>query len=194
MDNHNYKIDIPERFFSDAEGKPFENCKVCNKSLLEDGTSYVVEKAMKTYKGYDFSSTIYEFAICSSCHMEVQKGMSEESMANLQAYYARFMQERRNQPVFIDMSNFDLDTWLSKCFFKGEHIQDMKEYQLVAQFNGAKMLMNTPPMIIGEAAMGEMAELMSNKTIDDMNGFKEQFLGPSPDIEALIYGKRLIVI
>ncbi len=51
-----------------------------------------------------------------------------------------------------------------------------------------------PPMIIGEKAMEEMAELLSDKTVDEMNGFREKFLGPSPEIEELIYGKKLIMI
>ena len=43
-----YKIDIPDRFYSDAEGKPFENCQMCGKFLLAEGTTYVVEKAIKS--------------------------------------------------------------------------------------------------------------------------------------------------
>jgi hypothetical protein len=42
--------------------------------------------------------------------------------------------------------------------------------------------------------MEEMAELLSDKTIDEMNGFREQFLGPSPEIEELLYGKKLILL
>ena len=104
------------------------------------------------------------------------------------------MAEKGNQPIVIDIRNFNLDDWLSKCFFKGDEITEMNEYQLVAQFNGNKMLMNMPPMIIGEKAMEEMAELLSDKTVDEMNGFREKFLGPSPEIEELIYGKKLIMI
>lgn len=194
MDNPDFKIDIPKRFYSDAEGTPFDHCNVCGKWLLDEGTSYVVEKAMKNYEGFDFSSTIYEFAICTPCHMKMQKGMSEESMANLQSYYAHFMEERKNRPIHIDLHSFDLDQWLSKCFFKGDTIRDMKEYQIVAQFNGSKMLLTAPPMIIGETAMNEMSALMSDKTIDEMNGFRDKFLGPPPEIEELLYGKRLIMI
>lgn len=189
-----YSIDIPDRFHSDAEGKPFENCQMCNKYLLSEGTSYVVEKAMKNYKGYDFGSTIFEFAVCNECHTKVQKGMSEESLANLQSYYQRIIMEKGNQPIVIDLENFDLNNWLSSCFFKGDKVDDMQEYQIVAQFKGDKMLMNLPPMIIGEKAMEEMSELLSDKTIDEMNGFREKFLGPSPEIEELIYGKKLILI
>jgi len=189
-----YKIDIPDRFYSDAEGKPFENCQMCGKFLLTEGTTYVVEKAIKNYKDYDVNSTIFEFAVCIDCHTKVQQGMSDESLANLNRYYQHIMAEKGNQPIVIDVRNFNLDDWLSKCFFKGDEIKEMNEYQLVAQFNGNKMLMNMPPMIIGEKAMEEMAELLSDKTIDEMNGFREKFLGPSPEIEELIYGKKLIMI
>jgi len=189
-----YKIDIPDRFYSDAEGKPFENCQMCGKFLLTEGTTYVVEKAIKNYKDYDVNSTIFEFAVCIDCHTKVQQGMSDESLANLHRYYQHIIAEKGNQPIVIDVRNFNLDDWLSKCFFKGDEIKEMNEYQLVAQFNGNKMLMNMPPMIIGEKAMEEMAELLSDKTIDEMNGFREKFLGPSPEIEELIYGKKLIMI
>lgn len=189
-----YSIDIPERFYSDAEGKPFEYCQMCQKFLLTDDTSYVVEKAIKNYKGYNFGSTVFEFAVCLDCHKKVQQGMSEESLLNLHRYYQGIMAEKAHQPIVIDIHNFNIDEWLSKCFFKGDVINDMSEYQVVAQFKGDKMLMSMPPMIIGERAMEEMAELLSDKTIDEMNGFREKFLGPSPEIEELIYGKKLIMI
>ena len=189
-----YKIDIPDRFYSDAEGKPFENCQMCGKFLLTEGTTYVVEKAIKNYKDYDVNSTIFEFAVCIDCHTKVQQGMSDESLANLHRYYQHIIAEKGNQPIVIDVRNFNLNDWLSKCFFKGDEVKEMNEYQLVAQFNGNKMQMNMPPMIIGEKAMEEMAELLSDKTIDEMNGFREKFLGPSPEIEELIYGKKLIMI
>jgi cytochrome c553 len=194
MKMEEFKTDIPERFYSDAEGKPFEYCQVCGKYLLSEGTAYVVEKALKNYKGYEFSSTIYEFAVCIDCHKKVQEGMSEESLANLQRYYQSIMMEKGQQPIMIDVNNFNIDQWLSKCFFKGDEIKELSEYQIVAQFSGDKMILNMPPMVIGEKAMEEMSELLSDKTIDEMNGFREKFLGPSPEIEELIYGKKLILM
>jgi hypothetical protein len=194
MDQKEFTIEIPKRFFSDVSDKPFENCNICGKYLLDNDVPYVIEKAVKNYKEQDFTSTIYEFAICQDCHMDMQKSMSEESLQNLQVYYNRVMQERGSEPIMIDMRNFDLDSWLSKCFFKGSEISSMNEYQVVAQFKGSKLLMNTPPIIIGEDAMKQMAELLSEKTTDEMNGFRERFLGPSPEFEELINGKKLILL
>jgi hypothetical protein len=194
MHDREIKIEIPKQFYSDSEGKPFENCLVCNKYLLKEGTSYVVEKALKTYKDYDFYSTVYEYAICLDCHTKMQEKMSEESKINLQSYYSKTITTKSSEPILISSNNFDLNDWLSKCFFKGSLVKEMKEYQVVAQFNGSKMVLNMPPLVIGESALNEMSALLSQKTIDEMNGFRDKFLGPPPDIEELIYGKRLILL
>ena len=194
MNNQEFNIEIPERFYSDAEGKPFENCQVCGKYLLDDGTSYVVQKAFKNYKGYDFSTTLFEYAICTDCHTKVQQSMSKESMRNLQQYYMQILAEKGNQPIVINIDEFKLEDWISKCFFTNSPVQSMQEYQLIAQFNGSKMLMNMPPMVVGETAMEEMAGLLSNQTIDEMNDFKNKFLGPDPELEEIISGKKLILI
>ncbi len=194
MNQKDHSIEIPERFYSDVTDKPFESCHICDKSLLENDEPYVIEKAMRNYEGHDFSSTIYEFAICHDCHSKMQKSMSPESLQSLQKYYSDIMLAKGSQPIMIDMNNFDMNTWLSKCFFKGDEINAMKEYQIVGQFKGSKLVMNTPPIIIGEGAMKQMAELLSEKTTDEMNGFRDKFLGPSPEIEELIYGKKLILL
>lgn len=194
MENKKYQIEIPERFYCDTDGKPFENCQVCGKFLLEEGTSYVIEKALKNYEGYNFYSTIFEYAICTDCHTTLQSGMSKESMNNLQQYYMQVMTNKGNQPMVIDLTSFDLNNWLSKCFFTDEPVAEMKEYQVVAQFNGSKMVMNTPPIIVGETAMESMSDLLSDQTIDEMNRFKQEFFGPDPEFEEIISGKKLILI
>lgn len=194
MENQEYKIEIPEKFYSDAEGKPFEFCQVCGKYLLTDGTSYVVEKAFKNYKGYDFNTTLFEYAICTDCHTQIQKSMSAESIQNLQQYYMRIVAEKSKQPLVINLNEFNLEEWTSKCFFTDDEVSNMDEYQLVGQFNGSKMVMNMPPMVVGEAAMNQMSDLLSNQTIDEMNDFKSKFLGPDPQLEEIISGKKLIFI
>lgn len=190
-----YLVDIPNQFFSDADGEPFNTCVVCGRNLLEDGTHYVIEKAMKNYEGYDFSSTVFEYAMCMDCYQKMQQGMSEESMQNMQNYYQRIVTEKGvNGMMMIDLQTFDLNSWLSKCFFKEKPVREMKEYQLIGQFNGSHMVLNTPPMAIGEDVMEEMADLLSEKTKDEMNGFREQFLGPPPEIEELFSKRKILLI
>lgn len=194
MEGEEFKIEIPKMFYSDADDKLFENCQVCNKYLLEKGSSYVIEKAFKNYEGFKFKTTLFEYAICLDCHGQVQQSMSKESLKNLQQYYMQILVEKGNKPIAIDVANFNLNDWISKCFFKGDSTEDMNEFQLVAQFNGSEMVLNIPPMVVGEKAMEEMSELLSNETLDEMDGFRKQFLGPDPAIEELFSGKKLILI
>lgn len=189
-----FLVDIPEQFYSDGDGKPFETCVVCGKNLLEEGTRYVIEKAMKNYGENQYSATLFEYAMCLDCYQEMQKGISEESMRNLQEYYQKVIQEKGGQYITIDLADFDLNQWLSKCFFKDKPVSEMKEYQLIGQFEGDRMIMNTPPMAIGEEVMEEMSELLSEKTKGEMDRFREQFLGPPPEIEELVRGRKLIFL
>ncbi len=189
-----FLIDIPGSFFSDADGAPFEKCVVCGKDLLKTGTHYIVEKAIKNYKGTGITSTVYEYAMCMDCYAEMQKSMSEESINNLQKYYDSFIEKRGSNVMMINLDTFDLDQWLSKCFFTGEPVNEMEEYQIMAQFNGNSLVLNTPPMAIGETVAEEMSELLSAKTKGEMDRFREQFLGPPPEIKELFFGKKLLLI
>ncbi len=194
MDEHEFAIEIPKSFYSDVNDLPFAECSMCGKNLLENNTSYVIEKAIKNYKGHDFSSTIYEVAICTDCHSNMQKAMSEESLLNLQNYHNEILKSKGSQVITFDMRDFNINTWLSKCFFYDDEVNEMDEYQIVGQFRGNKLVLNTPPIIVGEKAMHEMSELLSEKTREDMNGFRDKLIGPSPEIEELIYGKKLLLI
>lgn len=187
-------VDIPEQFYSDGDGKPFDTCVVCGKNLLVEGTRYVIEKALKNYGENHYSATLFEYAMCLDCYEEMQKGISEESMRNLQEYYQKVIQEKGGPYITIDLADFDMNQWLSKCFFKDKPVSEMKEYQLIGQFEGNHMIMNTPPMAIGEEVMEEMSELLSEKTKGEMDRFREQFLGPPPEIEELFKGRKLIFL
>ncbi len=187
-------IDIPEEFYSDGEGKPFETCVVCGKNLKDPGTHYVVEKAMKNYADNEYSVTVFEYAMCTDCYEEMQKGMSEESMRNLQGYYQKLIADKGGPYLSINLHEFNLKKWLSNCFFKDKPVKEMKEYQLIGQFSGDKMVLNTPPMAIGEDVMEEMSELLSTQTKGEMDRFREQFLGPPPEIEELFKGRKILLL
>ena len=194
MPEKELKTDIPELFYSDAEGKPFEHCQVCGKSLLEKDSSYVIEKAFKNYKGHDFHSTLFEYAICLKCHMQMQRSMSRESISRLQQYYMGVMAVKSSVQQNLDPEKFELEKFTANCYFTGEPVKEMGEYQIMAQFSGDKMVLAFPPMAVGEHAMEEMAELLSDQTIDELDDFRKKYLGPDPAIESLFSRKKLLLI
>ena len=194
MGEKEYRINIPDMFYQDAEGKPFEHCQVCGKFLLEPGISYVIEKAFKNYKGYDFKTTLFEYAMCTDCHMAMQKNMSKLSTSRLQKYYMDILSKKGGMPEATEGSAFALDNWTSNCFFSGDPVREMKEFQMVAQFQVDKMITSMPPLVVGERAMEEMAGLLSDETIDELNDFRKRYLGPDPAIEELFTRKKLLLI
>ena len=192
--NREVKLEIPKVFYSDVEDKPFETCVMCGKDLVNSGQEYMVEKVFKTYPGHDFVSTVFEFAICMDCHKKMQASMSEESLQNINTYFNNFIQKKGGNTVTIDLATFDINQWLSKCFFTDKPVSEMEEYQVVGVFKGDKLLLNQIPMVMGGEIMEQMSELLSKKTRDEMNGFREKYLGPPPEISEIFSGKKLIMI
>ena len=51
---------IPKIFYSEENQAPFKKCMSCKSNLLEEGTEYVIEKAIKQYEDYSATDTILE--------------------------------------------------------------------------------------------------------------------------------------
>ena len=41
--------DIPQQFYSEDTQKPLEHCLMCERYLLDEGTAYLLEKAMRRH-------------------------------------------------------------------------------------------------------------------------------------------------
>ena len=50
------------------------------------------------------------------------------------------------------------------------------------------------PFIIGNIALDEMMNLLSNKTIDELNGFKDKLFSPDPDIKKLFDEPKFVLL
>jgi hypothetical protein len=194
MEQREVKIEIPKIFYSDTDDSPFKTCVMCGKDLLTGDEEYMIEKVLKTYPDHDFVSTIFEFAICTKCHSKMQQSMSEESMRNIQSFYNDFIRKKGTDSIVVDLSTFNINNWLSKCFFTGKPVNEMEEYQVVGVFKGDKLLLNKIPMVMGFETMEQMSELLSKQTRDEMNGFREKYLGPPPEISEIFHGKKLIML
>lgn len=189
-------VKIPEIFHSYASQEPFRRCMSCNVNLLEKGTHYIIEKAIKQYSDYSATDTIFEYAICLKCHQEFVSSYSEKSMQNLKNY---FVQNTFSDPDRIalkeklDEGHFNLDDWLSRCLIKGTPVKNLKEYQIGCQCVGDKMIVSSMPFLIGDVAMDEISMLLSNETIDQMRGFADEFLGLPPDLRKLFKDSGVLI-
>ncbi len=187
-------VAIPKEFYSEATGKPFECCSVCEKGLLQPETWYMVEKAVKRYVKYNVQDIIFEYAICMECHAEMEARLSTESKQNMQEYMRTHADLEARADAFYDREDFDVNSWIGQCAVTGVPRAELTEYQMVASFNGDKMAYTLMPLILGMKALDEMVQLLSNKSLDELNDFKDRITGMPPDLRELFKESKFVMI
>jgi hypothetical protein len=167
---------------------------MCEKNLLEEGVQYRIEKAIKKYPDSDAISTIFEYAICNDCGVQANATLSKESKENIQLYFESHvdMYERREQ--LLEEKGMDTDEWLSHCAIKGTPLNEAEEYQIYAHCNGSDMLFSYWPMAISSQAIDEVAQLLSNETLDEIDRFTDQINDLPPELRDLFKDRPLVVI
>lgn len=190
----NRNTDIPKEFYSEATGRPFEHCNVCGKDLLQPNAWYMVEKAVKRYPKYKHEDVIFEYAICLDCQMEMHEKLSTESKQRIDA----FMRERVNpferSAKLHEAERFNLQDWIGQCAVTKQPTAHLTEYQIMAPFKGRKMVYDMFPMMLSMQALDEMVELLSNHSLDVLNGFKDDITGMPPDLHELFKESRFVVM
>ena len=170
--------EIPKEFFSFETNEPFERCIECDKYLLEGETEYLIEKAVKNYQGYKASDVIFDYAICMDCAERMRKEISSESWGKITQYF----NENMDIEGRIKMMEEEPASNISKCMIKGKDVNSCQDYQIYAHCKGKKLNMQNPPYLISGEVMEEILPLLSNKTIDEMNGFFNKHFSPDPSI------------
>ena len=159
--------------------------KVCTTHRV----NYSIEKVYKRYPNVDRPQVLFEYAVCDTCAMQIREEFSEESAANMQAYFTQNLAERAQE-----IEDQSLETKLNTCLLSQKPLEDEQEYAIVARARGGKMLQSHYPFAIGVTAMDELQELLSDKTKDLLDDFVNQnFPGP-PEFETVpVDGKWVLV-
>jgi hypothetical protein len=176
-------IEIPEIFRSSLDKKPFERCISCDTYLLEEGTTYFIEKAIRNYKEHGVTDTIVEYAICLSCMESKQKAMSTESLQRLQEYFIAQVDPLERQLLMLNNETLNVDPWIERCMFKGSLRNELDEYQLQCQCSGKHMVFNHMPCMTSGEAIEEMAELLSPKSRGEIDDFMDDNFGLPPELK-----------
>ena len=61
-------------------------------------------------------------------------------------------------------------------------VDDCREYQIYAHCKGQRLNMDNPPYMLSGEVMEELLPLLSNETIDEMNGFMNKHFAPDPSL------------
>jgi len=185
---------IPDVFFSSHTNSPIEHCVSCDRYLLEAGTAYIIEKAIKRYPRLNTSDTIFEYAMCIDCYKMVHQRFSDESLERIQLYFKEHVNFQQRRSELLRKETLDINDWISSCVVHGTRVGNLEEYQIGGQFDGQSLIYHDLPYLVGLQAMDDIARLLSNKTLDEMDGFYKEFLGPPPDIEEILDKHRFVLL
>ncbi|WP_349529113.1 hypothetical protein [Reichenbachiella sp. MALMAid0571] len=169
-----------------------DKCISCECNLLVSGTEYVIEKALKPYKGYSSYSTIFEYAMCMPCAGKMRNLISAHSMKNINQYFSQNFDPNRTRRKLLENENSDVENWLNRCIVKDIIIGDLSECQVYAQCSGEQMLLGHFPYMVSGVALDEVVDLLSQETLDDLDKFKNEFVdGPSEFQDLLQSGPKV---
>jgi len=185
--------DIPEEFHSFESGGPFKKCKMCDKDLTSPDAHYIIEKAVRKYTGFKAWDVVFEYAICMGCANSFRQQLSTESIQNIEKYFLHNV-DFTNHQNRLNAETQNISYFTSTCLVKGISKDKVEEYQIYGECRGNQFIYNAMPYMISGQAMDEIANLLSAKTLDELDGFSEKHLGPSPELEGLFKGKKLVLI
>ncbi|RED94130.1 hypothetical protein [Marinoscillum furvescens] len=174
-------VPIEKAFHSFETDAPFSHCLECEKYLLDEGTNYLIEKAVRNYQGFRAKDVIFDYAICLECAQELQKGISKESLSVMQDYMQRhFASEGRLRQLQESQGN--IPGLIEQCMVTGKSADTCEEYQIFAFCSGDKINLTMPPYMVSGQVLDELQELLSDSTRDHLNGFFNKHFTPAPGL------------
>jgi hypothetical protein len=181
----NSSIIIPKIFFSDLTGAPINHCIACEKELLIDATPYLIEKALKTYDGYQSFSTVFEYAICLPCAQQMKGNISAKSMANMMKYFQENVNVDARQSL-LSAGTLDESLWLEHCLVRGTHVSEVHECQIYAYCEGEKLVFGEFPYMVSGKALDEVVDLLSQETLEDLDRLKDELIDTPSEFQDLL--------
>jgi hypothetical protein len=187
------RIEIPKVFHSTITKEPFSECVMCKKNLHSSEVHYFVEKAIRKYPN-GTTDTIFEYAICMECSLEVRDTLSKDSMERIDEFFSTRLDLMNRWNNFNDKDNFRFNDWVNDCIVTGKHVDELEEYQIYAHCEGKYMLFSLMPYIISSEVIEEAFALLSQHTKDELDNFMDNYLGPDPEVKKLLKDHKPVFI
>ncbi|MCF8365657.1 MAG: hypothetical protein K9H16_07745 [Bacteroidales bacterium] len=187
MENQNIhynkrRIEIPSLFFDSITGKPFQTCQVCQKQLFDTHSNYIIEKVFRKNFTNGKIESMFEYAICFDCALKLTQSYSKESKENLERFFKENVEENLAQQQQPNLSSErEIMEHLSRCSITGKSVTELDEYQIVGQFNGSYLNPQMTPFMMGNGSMDDVQELLSEKTLDEIDDFTGKYLTGPPE-------------
>lgn len=183
------RVPVPPIFYADDTEAPFEECLVCEQALRDGSAEYVIEKAYRSVQAYDVEETIFGYALCMSCHATLSQSFSTPSKHRCQSYLSERVDLRERTAALLDTdAPPDPTDWLQHCVVHETVRDDLQEFQMLAHCHGDDMLLTHLPLLIGGRAIDELVQRLSNETLDELGGFRDEYFGLPPELKRNLQG------
>lgn len=185
------RVPIPPAFYAEDTEAPFENCLACDRPLREDDTEYVIEKGYRSFEAYDVQETVFGYALCLPCHAMLSRSFSDASKRRCTAYLDKHVDLPSRTESLLEQPPFDPSHWTQHCIVHDTPKEDLDEYQMLAHCREDDMLLTHLPLMIGGPAVDELVQRLSNETLDELGGFRDEYFGLPPELETNLQGPVL---
>ena len=101
----------------------------------------------------------------------------------MQDYFDSNVNLGARREALLEKNVLKMDEWVSKCIIKGTSIKEISQYQICCQCDGKDLLFGLSPFMISGEAVDEIANLLSNKTLGEIDGFVGEFFGWPPELK-----------
>ena len=180
------RVPIPPTFYAEDTNAPFDKCLACERSLRDGSVDYVIEKGFRSYEGYDVQETVFGYALCMPCHATLSNSFSEASKQRCASFLDEHMDlSERTAALLTDDEDDAVDPsdWTQHCIVHGTPKDELEEYQVLAHCRGEEMLITHLPLMIGGPAVEALVDRLSNETIDELGGFRDEYFGVPPELQ-----------
>ncbi|MEM6845816.1 MAG: hypothetical protein AAF944_20370 [Bacteroidota bacterium] len=185
---------IPSIFYSHNTQAPFERCISCDCSLQQPDSQYLVEKAFRNYREFGKTDVIFEYAMCLNCADRMRKELSLSSLARIQEFFEERVDFYQRRDQLMQSQPASSPQWLDKCLITGESHQALDEYQIYGHFVGDRCVYSFLPYMIGGPAVDEITNLLSEKTLGEIDRFIDENFGLPPELKKPIRDNPVIFI
>lgn len=177
------RVPIPPTFYAEDTEKPFQECLVCERPLRHGSTEYIIEKGYRSFADYDVEETVFGYALCMHCHASLSNSFSELSKRRCQAYLNEHVDLRRRTAALLENETVDPARWTQHCVVHDTPKEELQEYQVLAHCHGEDLLITHLPLMIGGPAVEALVQRLSNETLDELGGFRDEYFGLPPELQ-----------
>lgn len=185
------RVPLPSTFYAEDTEAPFETCLACDRALLEGSTEYVIEKGYRSFEEYDVQETVFGYALCLDCHASLSKSFSASSKRRCQSYLSSHVDLPQRTASLLAAESIDPTQWTQRCIVHDTPKSELQEYQLLAHCHGEDLLLTHLPLMIGGPAVEELVQRLSNETLDELGGFRDEYFGLPPKLKGSLHGPIL---